>query len=161
MLDIRCLRLIWFSLTALYELQSKRADFQGCGCHLGLIASDRFWLFCMVRSWCRALKNLDQGLPAANNFLKGASFSPDGTCLLTSSDDTVLRVFEVPNQVLRGVRYRIGPPCVGASDWSGSSPSISLQQSASLFQRFVFPAPASKRRLPQTSDFCDWPSLHA
>lgn len=44
------------------------------------------------------------GVPTANNFLKGVSFSPDGTCLLSSSDDTVLRVFEVPDHALKGVR---------------------------------------------------------
>lgn len=52
---------------------------------------------------CR-YQDLAPGLPTANNFLKGASFSPDGTCLLTSSDDTVLRVFEVPDHALHGVR---------------------------------------------------------
>lgn len=44
------------------------------------------------------------GVPTTNNFVKGASFSPDGTCLLTSSDDTVLRVFEVPRGALETVR---------------------------------------------------------
>lgn len=53
---------------------------------------------------CRLSQDLAPGLPTANNFLKGASFSPDGTCLLTASDDTVLRVFEVPDHALRGVR---------------------------------------------------------
>lgn len=52
----------------------------------------------------RGAQGVALGLPTANNFLKGASFSPDGTCLLTSSDDTVLRVFEVPGHALQGVR---------------------------------------------------------
>jgi hypothetical protein len=30
-----------------------------------------------------------------NNFLKGVRWSPDGTCLLTNSEDNILRVFEV------------------------------------------------------------------
>jgi WD40 repeat protein len=34
-----------------------------------------------------------------NNFLKGVRWSPDGTCLLTNSEDNILRVFEVPSQV--------------------------------------------------------------
>lgn len=59
---------------------------------------------CDLASVSRPEQGLAPGPPTANNFLKGASFSPDGTCLLTSSDDTVLRVFEVPNHVLHGVR---------------------------------------------------------
>ncbi|KAJ1456152.1 hypothetical protein M885DRAFT_183950 [Pelagophyceae sp. CCMP2097] len=31
---------------------------------------------------------------------KGVAWSPDGTCLLTASDDDVVRLFEVPQQVL-------------------------------------------------------------
>ena len=34
------------------------------------------------------------------NLVKAARFSPDGTCLLTSSEDHVLRVFEVPSHLL-------------------------------------------------------------
>ena len=30
-----------------------------------------------------------------NNFLKGLDFSPDGTCLLSCSEDNILRVYEV------------------------------------------------------------------
>lgn len=62
----------------------------------------RYRLFSLA---AKPQQGIAPGVPTANNFLKGASFSPDGTCLLTSSDDTVLRVFEVPNRVLRGVRY--------------------------------------------------------
>lgn len=58
------------------------------------------------------------GVPTSNNFLKGARFSPDGTCLLTSSDDTVLRIFEVPSQVLREVRPRPVPHCAGDGELS-------------------------------------------
>ncbi|CAN0402329.1 unnamed protein product, partial [Hapterophycus canaliculatus] len=58
------------------------------------------------------LKDLALGLPTANNFVKGASFSPDGTCLLTSSDDAVLRVFEVPSNALRAVRHEEWSPCL-------------------------------------------------
>lgn len=36
----------------------------------------------------------------AENFTKGVKFSPDGTCLLTASEDNVIRVFEVPSDVL-------------------------------------------------------------
>jgi WD40 repeat protein len=35
-------------------------------------------------------------LARRNNFTKGVKFSPDGSCLLTNSDDNVLRIFEVP-----------------------------------------------------------------
>jgi WD40 repeat protein len=37
----------------------------------------------------------------AANFTKGVKFSPDGTCLLTASEDNILRVFEVPTEVYR------------------------------------------------------------
>ena len=36
------------------------------------------------------------GDSAMNNFTKGVKFSADGSCLLSNSDDNVLRVFEVP-----------------------------------------------------------------
>ncbi|KAI6668862.1 hypothetical protein NL676_007084 [Syzygium grande] len=32
-----------------------------------------------------------------NNFLKGVKWSPDGTCLLSSSEDNTLRVFALPD----------------------------------------------------------------
>jgi len=32
-----------------------------------------------------------------NNYFKGAKWSPDGTCILTSSNDNVLRLFELPD----------------------------------------------------------------
>ncbi|KAI8060117.1 WD40-repeat-containing domain protein [Gongronella butleri] len=35
----------------------------------------------------------------ANNFFKVAKWSPDGACLLTNSEDRVVRVFEVPQHV--------------------------------------------------------------
>ena len=43
---------------------------------------------------------LDDFAPTAklrNNFLKGFSFSPDGSCVLTNSEDAVLRVYETPH----------------------------------------------------------------
>ena len=55
----------------------------------------------------RLLQDPMVGAPTANNFVKGASFSPDGTCLLTSSDDAVLRVFEVPSCAFQGVRHSV------------------------------------------------------
>ncbi|CAM9170103.1 unnamed protein product [Phaeothamnion confervicola] len=39
-------------------------------------------------------------LPHGENFLKSVAFSPDGTCLLSTSEDAVLRVFEVPADAL-------------------------------------------------------------
>ncbi|CAM9672719.1 unnamed protein product [Scytosiphon promiscuus] len=57
---------------------------------------------CVARNAFNSRQDVALGLPTANNFVKGASFSPDGTCLLTSSDDAVLRVFEVPGHALRG-----------------------------------------------------------
>ncbi len=35
-----------------------------------------------------------------NNVVKAVRFSPDGTCLLTSSEDHILRVFEVPHHLI-------------------------------------------------------------
>eukprot|EP00903_Cladosiphon_okamuranus_P011843 g11127.t1 len=70
------------------------------------------------------VEGLAPGVPTENNFLKGASFSPDGTCLLTSSDDTVLRVFEVPNHVLRG--EKLGTPS-GNIDGSACSASSDVE----------------------------------
>ncbi|CAM9432793.1 unnamed protein product, partial [Ascophyllum nodosum] len=59
-------------------------------------------LVCNARRSFNGEQETPEGFPAvANNFVKGASFSPDGTCLLTSSDDTVLRVFEVPRGALQ------------------------------------------------------------
>lgn len=81
-------------------------EYHAYNCHLGTKALSVHKDCLLYRRFVsRPEQGLAPGLPTANNFLKGASFSPDGTCLLTSSDDTVLRVFEVPNHVLRGVRY--------------------------------------------------------
>ena len=33
--------------------------------------------------------------PVANNFLRGVKFSPDGLCVLTNSEDTTLRIFDL------------------------------------------------------------------
>ena len=37
-----------------------------------------------------------------NNCLKGVQWSPDGTCLLTASEDQQLRLFELPPELLAG-----------------------------------------------------------
>jgi WD40 repeat protein len=37
---------------------------------------------------------------APGNFTKGVRWSPDGTCLLTCSDDNVLHVFETPRHLI-------------------------------------------------------------
>ncbi|PIK60450.1 hypothetical protein BSL78_02631 [Apostichopus japonicus] len=34
-----------------------------------------------------------------NNFLKGCKWSPDGTCILTNSEDGVLRLFNLPGEL--------------------------------------------------------------
>lgn len=48
-----------------------------------------------ARSEFRSTKN------AKNNFAKGCKWSPDGACLLTASEDRVLRLFDVYNFVQR------------------------------------------------------------
>jgi len=40
---------------------------------------------------------------SASNFLKGCKWSPDGTCLLTNSDDNILRIFNLPVELYSGV----------------------------------------------------------
>jgi WD40 repeat protein len=42
-----------------------------------------------------------------NNFLKGFSFSPDGTCILTASEDAVLRVYETPADAAVATQRRL------------------------------------------------------
>ncbi|ESO92885.1 hypothetical protein LOTGIDRAFT_120154 [Lottia gigantea] len=37
-----------------------------------------------------------------NNFIKGCKWSPDGSCLLTNSDDNILRLFNTPPQIYDG-----------------------------------------------------------
>ena len=37
-----------------------------------------------------------------NNCLKGVQWSPDGTCLLTASEDQQIRLFELPPELLAG-----------------------------------------------------------
>ncbi|XP_024377425.1 uncharacterized protein [Physcomitrium patens] len=37
---------------------------------------------------------------AHNNFFKGAKWSPDGSCFITSSEDNSLRIFDLPSDVL-------------------------------------------------------------
>jgi WD40 repeat protein len=66
-------------------------------------------LHCMTDCWllslvfvfvCDAWIELNDVFTAPNNFLKGVKFSPDGTCLLTCSEDHVLRVFNLPSHTL-------------------------------------------------------------
>ncbi|KAI0235615.1 Telomerase Cajal body protein 1 [Lamellibrachia satsuma] len=42
-----------------------------------------------------------------NNFLKGCKWSPDGTCILTNSDDNSLRIYNTPEQLYMGVTANI------------------------------------------------------
>lgn len=44
----------------------------------------------------------DEFAKEPNNCLKGLKWSPDGTCLLTASEDQHLRIFELPSEVLMG-----------------------------------------------------------
>ncbi|XP_018648087.1 hypothetical protein Smp_140830 [Schistosoma mansoni] len=39
-------------------------------------------------------------LPLLNNYLRGCSWSPDGSCILTNSHDNILRLFNLPSSVL-------------------------------------------------------------
>ncbi|PFX18548.1 telomerase Cajal body protein 1-like isoform X2 [Stylophora pistillata] len=39
---------------------------------------------------------------SASNFLKGCKWSPDGTCILTNSDDNTLRIFNLPVELYSG-----------------------------------------------------------
>ncbi|XP_068732065.1 telomerase Cajal body protein 1-like [Montipora capricornis] len=39
---------------------------------------------------------------SASNFLKGCKWSPDGSCILTNSDDNVLRIFNLPVELYTG-----------------------------------------------------------
>ncbi|XP_035692492.1 telomerase Cajal body protein 1-like [Branchiostoma floridae] len=38
----------------------------------------------------------------SSNFLKGCKWSPDGSCILTNSDDNTLRLFNLPVQLYQG-----------------------------------------------------------
>lgn len=40
---------------------------------------------------------------SSSNFLKGCKWSPDGSCLLTNSDDNILRIFNLPVELYSGV----------------------------------------------------------
>eukprot|EP00051_Salpingoeca_urceolata_P021358 m.333964 g.333964 ORF g.333964 m.333964 type:complete len:436 (-) comp19782_c0_seq6:29-1336(-) len=41
-------------------------------------------------------------VPDDNNFLKGCKWAPDGSCLLTNSEDNVLRIFNLPAELMAG-----------------------------------------------------------
>ena len=45
----------------------------------------------------------DEFAGSANNCLKGVQWSPDGTCLLTASEDKQLRIFELPPELSEAV----------------------------------------------------------
>lgn len=47
----------------------------------------------------KLINNNTNNIHNFNNFLKGLSFSPDGTCILSASEDHILRVYEVPSDV--------------------------------------------------------------
>eukprot|EP00741_Cyanophora_paradoxa_P016568 tig00020927_g15998.t1 len=57
-----------------------------------------------------------------HNFFKGAKWSPDGTCLLTCSEDTVLRLFELPQAI----------SSLASADRSGASPRAPSQLPVAL-----------------------------
>jgi WD40 repeat protein len=69
------------------------------------------------------------GDSAMNNFTKGVKFSADGSCLLSNSDDNVLRVFEVPRDSLAAAEPADG---LGGGGGSGSGAGGSQHQCREL-----------------------------
>ena len=53
--------------------------------------------FCPV-ALCGAFEEFDEE-KVTNNCLKGIKWSPDGSCLLTATEDQLLRVFELPSEL--------------------------------------------------------------
>lgn len=51
-----------------------------------------------------------------NNVVKAVRFSPDGTCLLTSSEDHILRVFEVPHHLVYDTPTSFSVTAAAAAD---------------------------------------------
>ena len=48
----------------------------------------------------KAEKEFENSALGLDNFLKGCKWSPDGTCILTNSDDSVLRIFDLNEDML-------------------------------------------------------------
>ncbi|MEW5303339.1 MAG: hypothetical protein WDW36_006041 [Sanguina aurantia] len=72
---------------------------------------------------------------AHGNFLKGVKWSPDGSCLLTASDDNWLRIFDLPQNVLyanaHGDAHGDASGCQGTGSRSSSGQGGSSADSLS------------------------------
>ena len=58
-------------------------------------AWSQFWdTPAQFRPLCAAVMGFEQSEEVENNFVKDVKWSPDGLCLLASSDDNAIRLFE-------------------------------------------------------------------
>ncbi|SAL95021.1 hypothetical protein [Absidia glauca] len=65
-----------------------------------------------------------------NNFFKSCQWSPDGTCLLTNSEDRIIRVFDIPSSIY-------DPSCTPSLDLV---PSLCIQEGESICDLAWFPS---------------------
>ncbi|XP_074598889.1 telomerase Cajal body protein 1 homolog [Brevipalpus obovatus] len=66
-----------------------------------------------------------------DNFLKGCKWSPDGSCLLTNSEDKVLRVFNLPNEFYSQPLE----PCLQEE----MNPTLSMKESELIYDYCWYP----------------------
>jgi WD40 repeat protein len=57
----------------------------------------------------------EYGAVKSNNFLKGCAWSPDGSCLLTASDDNCLRLFNLPAELYTAGSVPLTPHSTAAA----------------------------------------------
>ena len=73
-----------------------------------------------------------------NNCLKGVQWSPDGTCLLTASEDQQLRLFELPSELLAGEGDGDAAAPSGESDGELAS-TVCVREGDSIYDYCWFP----------------------
>jgi WD40 repeat protein len=67
-----------------------------------------------------------------NNFLKSALWSPDGLCLLVSSDDNCIRLFEVP------LDEKV--PCSSWNSCGSLSPALAVKEGETIYDMAWYPS---------------------
>ena len=76
------------------------------------------------------------------NFLKAVHFAPDGTCLLTTSDDAVVRIFELPHHLIYGEGAASVATAASGGDAGGGdgwAPCLACDEGESIYDVAWYP----------------------
>lgn len=88
------------------------------------------------------------GSGCSPNFLKAVRFAPDGSCVLATSDDAVVRVFELPHHLIYGddaasaavgSKDGVGGGGAGGEDREGWAPCLVCEEGESIYDVAWYP----------------------